>query len=182
MKNVRQIVQELGYSLTDEQLEALDKAVRENYATRAELAEKVSRIQTLNDQVKELSGKVEAGKDDAETIAQLKAQVEQFRKSEEDRAKAEDESKRRTAFMGEFDKALDGKSFINDLTRESVFEKAYAMRAANPDMDTRTILATLTADSDNLWANPQNQPSAGIPNDENETAALLEFAKQLFQQ
>ena len=78
--------------------------------------------------------------------------------------------------------ALDGKSFINDLTRESVFEKAYAMRAANPDMDTRTILATRTADSDNLWANPQNQPSAGIPNDENETAALLEFAKQLFQQ
>lgn len=182
MKNVRQIAQDLGISFTDEQLEAFDKAVRENYATRAELSEKVSRIQTLSEQVKELTEKVEAGKSDAETIEQLKAQVEQFRKSEEDRAKAEDESKRRAAFKSEFDGALDGKSFINDLTRESVFEKAYAMRAANPDMDARSIVSSLTADADNLWANPQSMPSAGIPNDENETAALLEFAKQLFQQ
>ena len=58
MKNVRQIAQDLGLGLTDEQLEALDKGVRENYATRNELSEKVNRIQSLAQQVDELSKSV----------------------------------------------------------------------------------------------------------------------------
>lgn len=182
MKNVRQIAQDLGLGLTDEQLEALDKGVRENYATRNELSEKVNRIQSLTQQVDELSKSVEASKGDADTIEQLKEQVERFRKAEEDRAKAEEDASKRAVFQADFDQALGGKTFVNDPTRESIFEKAYTMHSSNPDMKVEDIVSSLTADSDNLWANPQQKPSAGIPNDENDSAALLEFAKQLFQQ
>lgn len=181
MKAVAQIIKDMGLDLSEEQVKELDSKVRENYVTRNEHEEKLSRIEALTAQVGELSEKLE-GTEDAETKIQgLQEQVRVFEEAEAQRQADEAEKAARSAFTDEFDKAVGDKRFVNVVTHDSVFDRAFIMRQENPSMGVEDILKQVIGDQGNIWANPQME-AASQPTPQNNTseAEQAQFVARLF--
>lgn len=156
MRSIEQILGE--YQLTAEQREEIAKAVHEGYVTRNEVEEKRARISSLTEQVQALSEQAKALDGTAEQVRELRERVEAYERAEADRAKAEEEAKGRAEFAAQFEAALNGRTFANQLTHDAILERAYQRHAANPDMGADAILAAVTDGADGLWANPKADP------------------------
>lgn len=168
MRSIEQILGDHG--LTDAQVEEISKAVHEGYVTRNEVEEKKARIQTLTEQVAQLSEQAKALDGTAEEMARLKAKVQEYEETEAARAKAEEERRGRDEFRAQFDEALQGRSFANSPTYDAILSKAWETRSANPDMGVDAILEAVTAGQEGLWANPQADPRK-MPRPTADTAA-----------
>lgn len=177
MKAIKNIVQEMGLELNDEQVAELDKKVRENYVTRSEFDEKLTRIETLNSQVADLSETLKGSEDANAQIEQLNAQLKEFEDAENERVQKEAEARAKHDFLEEFTKALGDKKFANDMTQEHVFDKSFAMRKENPQMGAEDILKQVVGEQSDVWANPQasvkNQPSHTGNNSQADMAAYV---------
>lgn len=178
---MRSIEQILGdYELTDEQRQAIAKAVHEGYATRNEVNEKRERIQTLTEQVAQLSEQAKALDGTAEEVAQLKQRVAEYEEAEAQRKRAEEERESRAKFRAQFDEALAGRTFANQPTYDAILSKAWERRSANPDMGADAILEAVTAGEEGLWSNPQADPRK-MPLPASSTAAdTRAFLNKLF--
>lgn len=174
MKDIRAIVTEMGLQLTDEQLDAMEKMVREGYVTRNELEEKKARITSLTEQVKALGEQVQGAGADAEKVKALTEQVEAFQRAEQERKALE-------AWTPQLDKAIGSRTFANSVTEEAVRSRAWATHRANPDMGVEAVLAAAIGDSDGIWANAQADPKGmPLPSGNDDQAGLRDFAAQLF--
>ena len=159
MKPIETILSEAIPDLSQDVADKIVAAVRENYVTVAERDEKAKRAETYRSQVEELTAKVAELEASDETQA-LRDKVAEFEAAEAKRAEAEQAAARRKGYEDEFTKALDGRSFVNDRTRDSVLAEAIAKREANPDMGMDKVLESITADADGLFANPQQDAGA----------------------
>lgn len=181
MKDIRAIVTEMGLQLTDEQLDAMEKMVREGYVTRNELEEKKARITSLTEQVKALGEQVQGAGADAEKVKALTEQVEAFERAEQERREREEERKALEAWTPQLDKAIGNRTFANSVTEEAVRSRAWATHLANPDMGAEAVLAAAVGDSDGIWANAQADPKGmPLPSGNDDQAGLRDFAAQLF--
>lgn len=159
MKPIETILSEALPDLSQDVADQIVAAVRENYVTVAERDEKAKRAETYRTQVEELTAKVAEMEASDETQA-LRDKVAEFEAAEAKRVEAEQAAARRKGYEDEFAKALDGRSFVNDRTRDSVLAEAIAKREANPDMGMDKVLEAITADADGLFANPQQDAGA----------------------
>lgn len=159
MKPIETILSEAIPDLSQDVADKIVAAVRENYVTVAERDEKAKRAETYRSQVEELTAKVAELEASDETQA-LRDKVAEFEAAEAKRAEAEQAAARRKGYEDEFAKALAGRSFVNDRTRDSVLAEAIAKREANPDMGMDKVLESITADADGLFANPQQDAGA----------------------
>ena len=159
VKNIKDIIGELGIELDEAKLGDLDKAVLENYRTVAEVENKQSRISELEQQLATANEAMEAAKNadvsNAEEVQAMRDKIAAYEKADEERKAQTEEEKARQEFEEEFGKAVGDKQFVNDIVRGAVADKAYAIAKANPDMDVAAILGGVVGDADGVWQNPQ---------------------------
>lgn len=159
MKNIKDIIGELGIELDEAKLGDLEKAVLENYRTVAEVENKQSRISELEQQLATANEALEAAKNadvsNADEVQAMRDKIAAYEKADEERKAQTEEEKARQEFEEKFDKAVGDKQFVNDIVRGAVADKAYAIAKANPDMDVAAILGGIVGDAEGVWQNPQ---------------------------
>ena len=159
MKNIKDIIGELGIELDEAKLGDLEKAVLENYRTVAEVENKQSRISELEQQLATANEALEAAKNadvsNADEVQAMRDKIAAYEKADEERKAQTEEEKARQEFDEKFGKAVGEKQFVNDIVRGAVADKAYAIAKANPDMDVAAILGGIVGDADGVWQNPQ---------------------------
>lgn len=159
MKNIKDIIGELGIELDEAKLGDLEKAVLENYRTVAEVENKQSRISELEQQLATANEALEAAKNadvsNADEVQAMRDKIAAYEKADEERKAQTDEEKARQEFEEKFGKAVGDKQFVNDIVRGAVADKAYAIAKANPDMDVAAILGGIVGDAEGVWQNPQ---------------------------
>lgn len=182
MKGIRQIVADMGLGLTEEQTAELDRAVREEYVTRAEHAEKVSRIEALTQQVADLTERAKQLDGDSAKLEELRQRVAEYEQAEADREAAEAEGRARAEFEARLDGALGKRKFANSMTRAAVLDRAWAHHQKNPDVGAAEVLDAVVGDEQGVWANPQADPHRMPAGSDEKTARadLSDFAAQLF--
>lgn len=159
MKNIKDIIGELGIELDEAKLGDLEKAVLENYRTVAEVENKQSRIGELEQQLATANEALEAAKNadvsNADEVQAMRDKIAAYEKADEERKAQTEEEKARQEFEEKFGKAVGEKQFVNDIVRGAVADKAYAIAKANPDMDVAAILGGIVGDAEGVWQNPQ---------------------------
>lgn len=159
VKNIKDIIGELGIELDEAKLGDLDKAVLENYRTVAEVENKQSRISELEQQLATANEALEAAKNadvsNADEVQAMRDKIAAYEKADEERKAQTEEEKARQEFEEKFGKAVGDKKFVNDIVRGAVADKAYAIAKANPDMDAAAILGGIVGDAEGVWQNPQ---------------------------
>lgn len=159
MKNIKDIIGELGIELDEAKLGDLEKAVLENYRTVAEVENKQSRISELEQQLATANEALEAAKNadvsNADEVQAMRDKIAAYEKADEERKAQTEEEKARQEFDEEFVKTVGDKQFVNDIVRGAVADKAYAIAKANPDMDVAAILGGIVGDAEGVWQNPQ---------------------------
>lgn len=159
MKNIKDIIGELGIELDEAKLGDLEKAVLENYRTVAEVENKQSRISELEQQLATANEALEAAKNadvsNADEVQAMRDKIAAYEKADEERKAQTEEEKARQEFEEKFSKAVGDKQFVNDIVRGAVADKAYAIAKANPDMDVAAILGGIVGDAEGVWQNPQ---------------------------
>lgn len=159
MKNIKDIIGELGIELDEAKLGDLEKAVLENYRTVAEVENKQSRISELEQQLATANEALEAAKNadvsNADEVQAMRDKIAAYEKADEERKAQTEEEKARQEFEEKFGKAVGEKQFVNDIVRGAVADKSYAIAKANPDMDVAAILGGIVGDAEGVWQNPQ---------------------------
>lgn len=159
MKNIKDIIGELGIEIDEAKLGDLEKDVLENYRTVAEVENKQSRISELEQQLATANEALEAAKSadvtNADEVQAMRDKIAAYEKADEERKAQTEEEKARQEFDEKFGKAVGDKKFVNDIVRDAVADKAYAIAKANPDMDVAAILNGIVGDADGVWENPQ---------------------------
>ena len=159
MKNIKDIIGELGIELDEAKLGDLEKAVLENYRTVAEVENKQSRISELEQQLATANEALEAAKNadvsNADEVQAMRDKIADYEKADEERKAQTEEEKARQEFDEKFVKTVGDKQFVNDIVRGAVADKAYAIAKANPDMDVAAILGGIVGDAEGVWQNPQ---------------------------
>ena len=159
MKNIKDIIGELGIEIDEAKLGDLEKAVLENYRTMAEVENKQSRISELEQQLATANEALEAAKNadvsNADEVQAMRDKIAAYEKADEERKAQTEEEKARQEFDEKFGKAVGDKQFVNDIVRGAVADKAYAIAKANPDMDVAAILGGIVGDAEGVWQNPQ---------------------------
>ena len=159
MKNIKDIIGELGIELDEAKLGDLEKSVLENYRTVAEVENKQSRISELEQQLATANEELEAAKNadvsNADEVQAMRDKIAAYEKADEERKAQTEEEKARQEFDDKFGKAVGDKQFVNDIVRGAVADKAYAIAKANPDMDIAAILGGIVGDAEGVWQNPQ---------------------------
>lgn len=159
MKNIKDIIGELGIELDEAKLGDLEKAVLENYRTVAEVENKQSRISELEQQLATANEALEAAKNadvsNADEVQAMRDKIAAYEKADEERKAQTEEEKARQEFDEKFVETVGDKQFVNDIVRGAVADKAYAIAKANPDMDVAAILGGIVGDAEGVWQNPQ---------------------------
>ena len=159
MKNIKDIIGELGIELDEEKLGDLEKSVLENYRTVAEVENKQSRISELEQQLATANEALEAAKNadvsNADEVQAMRDKIAAYEAADEKRKAQTEEEKARQEFDEKFGKAVGDKKFVNDIVRGAVADKTYAIAKANPDMDVAAILGGVVGDAEGVWQNPQ---------------------------
>lgn len=157
MKDIKAILGENG--VEGDVAAKIEAEVRENYKTKAEWSKKVERIADLEKANADLADKAAKVEGSGEEIEALKAQVESYKAAEDKRKADEAEAERRGRFRESFDKALGEREFVNDMTADSVFEKAYALCSSDAGKGAEDAIEEAVKGSENVWANPQKTAS-----------------------
>lgn len=185
MQDIKAILAKHADELSDETKEVISKAVLQNYRTIDEVEKKTERIKELEGTNKELTEKVGELEGDSDKITELQAVVDEFKAKEKQRKEADEENQRRETFRESFDKSLGERKFINDLMRDTVFDKVYKLCGEDSSIGVKEAIENVTKDVDGVWANPQQDPrkmpGTGIEKKTPEPSASKKiFAKQLF--
>ena len=161
MENIETILAGIE-GLTPEQSEAIKAGVNANYRTIAEVQGKSAKLEDATKQLEALQSELAKAKEldgtNAEQLASFKAKVEELEKAQAEAAEAAKAKNARARFDEAFEKQMDGKAFVNAFTRDSIADKAFELRSANPDMGLDAIIEQVTAGQEGIWANPQRDP------------------------
>lgn len=160
MKNIKDIAKD--YGIEEGKLDEFEKAVLENYRTKAELDGKAAKVSELEEQLKAANEAIEAAKTadtaNADELTALKEKLEAYENDEKARAAAKTEEAAKAEFEGKLAEAVGDKEFANDIVKAAVTEKAYAMAKANPNMDVKAIVSGIVGEAAGVWKNPQQDP------------------------
>ena len=93
MKNIHEILTEIGVDVPEEKKSDFDKAFGENYKTMVDYQKQKEKLDTANQSVKELNETIKGYEGTDETIKTLQGKVEAYEKAEADRVQAEKDRK-----------------------------------------------------------------------------------------
>lgn len=161
MTDILGILKALGIEVPEDKAEELASQVVENYRTINDYNRLRAKVNDLTASLNESNAALDEAKRvsaDPDEVAKLKATIAEYQTKDEQRKKAEADSKAREQFETEFDAAVGDKQFANDIVRNAIADRAFEMKRKNPDMQTAGILAAIVGNSDGVWKNPQQDP------------------------
>lgn len=155
LQNIEEILKANG--IEGDPAEAIAKAVGENYKTVAEVEQKAKKLTETQAALDNANKALDEAKKAAESadVDGLKAKIAEYEEAAKKRTEADEEAKKRATFDEKFGNAVGDKKFVNDIVRDAVADKAYAIAKANPDMDVAAILGGIVSDAEGVWQNPQ---------------------------
>lgn len=162
---IAKIMAENGKDIAKEQkkTEAVKSELETKTAEIGELSEKVKTLETLE------------GSD--KTIKELQQKVADFEAAEEKRREAEKADKENAALLATFEEISEGKTFVNDFTKNAIFEscKAELSKEDNKGKGLKDIFAALTTDKEGIFTNPN--PPGDIPGTGSVNPEVVDDAK-----
>lgn len=160
MKNIETILAENG--IEGEQAQTIADLVNANYKTIAEYTNNREQRDNALAKVEELTSQVEKLGADAGEVEKLRSELEAVRKEAADREQAAKVEQERAAYVKELDGVLDGRKFVNDLTKKAVVDQCWERHTANPDEDTAATFKAVVGDADGIFAAKSTvKPPAG---------------------
>ena len=160
MKNIETILESAG--ITGDKAKEIADLVNSNYKTIAEYQSNRDQRDKALAQVEELTSKVEELGANAGEVEKLKTELESVRKGIADKEAAAKAEADKAAFAKEFDSVLDGRKFVNDLTRNAVLDKCWNRHQANPDENIKAAFDAVVGDTDGIFAAKASvRPPAG---------------------
>lgn len=155
LQNIEEILKANG--IEGDPAEAIAKAVGENYKTVAEVEQKAKKLTETQAALDNANKALDEAKKAAKSadVDGLKAKIAEYEEAAKKRTEADEEAKKRATFDEKFGNAVGDKKFVNDIVRDAVADKAYAIAKANPDMDVAAILGGIVSDAEGVWQNPQ---------------------------
>lgn len=172
MKNVVEILTELGFELDENKAKQVDEAVRENYKTRAEFDQKMAKFAESQKRIEELEGEI-AQRDEAiqgmngnaEELEAYKQKVAEYQKRDEERKAKELEEQRVESFKKIFVSSVGDRKFANPVIEQAIFEKVYKDCTETAGKSCQDAIEAVTKDLDGVWSNPQTDPNKmPVPN------------------
>lgn len=160
VKNIETILAEAN--VEGEQAKTIADLVNANYKTIAEYSANREQRDKALEQVAELTERVEQmGASEAE-VAKLKDELELARKEAEDKEQAAREKAERSEYEKELEAILEGRTFVNDLTRDAIIDKCWERHQANPDEATAVTFDAVTDGAEGIFtARAKVKPPAG---------------------
>lgn len=180
MKDIGSILAEHAPDMAEDAREAIEKAVKANYKTVSEWEKKTARIASLEEQVQSLSAQVADTGDAAERIEAMQKALDAYEAAEAQRKAEEAEAASREAFASQFDAAIEGKRFANEIIRQSVFDRAYEKCAAEKGLGAKDAIDSIVEGEHGIWANPQRDPHMMPGKDQLTQKPSAEDAKRTF--
>ncbi|MEG0999176.1 MAG: hypothetical protein RSF13_09125, partial [Clostridiales bacterium] len=159
-----------GVEIPDDKKAEIDKAVLSNYKTVAEVGNITAKLNTAktdliaaNGKVTELGNKIKGLEGTSDELETLKNKVSQYEAAEQARLDAEKETQNNSALLATFEEATKEKTFVNDFTKNAIFEscKSELAKNENKGKGINDIFIALTTDKEGIFANPN--PGVDIP-------------------
>lgn len=150
MKNIFDLLTEFGIAVPDEQKTAFEKALLENYRTKAE----TDKLRATAERAERAKQEAEARPDNSAELGELKKLVETLRA---DVARGKAESRVRDV--------LGGRKFANAITEKAIREGLVEALMHDSDADPAAVLASLTTGEDgkpldNVFVTESAKPTA----------------------
>ncbi|MEG1478568.1 MAG: hypothetical protein RSC20_03485, partial [Clostridiales bacterium] len=170
MENIYEIMAKAGVEIPDDKKAEIDKAVLSNYKTVAEVGNITAKLNTAktdliaaNGKVTELGNKIKGLEGTSGEMETLKNKVSQYEAAEQARLDVEKETQNNSALLATFEEATKEKTFVNDFTKNAIFEscKSELAKPENNGKGINDIFIALTTDKKGIFANPN--PGVDIP-------------------
>lgn len=171
MKNIHEILTEIGIEVPEEKKADFDKTFGENYKTIADyqkqkdkLDKATADIENANKNIKELNDTIKNYEGTDDTIKTLQEKVTAYEKAEADRVQAEKDRKADEEMNARIAETIGDVEFINEFTKNSIYQAIKDGVKADSTKGVKSIFEELTKDKEGIFKNPQdpiNLPKGG---------------------
>lgn len=171
MKNIHEILTEIGVEVPEEKKADFDKAFGENYKTIADyqkqkdkLDKATADIENANKNIKELNDTIKNYEGTDDTIKTLQEKVTAYEQAEADRVQAEKDRKADEEMNARIAETIGDVEFINEFTKNSIYQAIKDGVKADSTKGVKSIFEELTKDKEGIFKNPQdpmNLPKGG---------------------
>lgn len=188
MKNIYEILTEIGVEVPEEKKSGFDKAFGENYKTIVDYQKQKEKLDTANQSIKELNETIKGYEGTDETIKTLQGKVEAYEQAEADRVQAEKERKADEEMNARITETIGEVEFINEFTKNSIYQAIKDGVKADSTKGVKSIFEELTKDKEGIFKNPQdpiNLPKGsggGKPNSADEEYLAKKYKDNPFYQ
>lgn len=154
-----------GESLTLEQFTERTKDMKladlstGDYVAKGKADKDKDKIKTLETQLAERDSTIKALEQAKGDTQAMQAELDKYRQAEADRKAAEEAAKTDAILTEAAEKALEGKDFVNDFTRQHFVNalKTALNDPANRGKGASELFAEMTKDTDGIFKNPQQE-------------------------
>ena len=165
MKNIYEILTEIGVEVPEEKKSDFDKSFSGNYKTIVDYQKQKEKLDTANQSIKELNETIKGYEGTDETIETLKGKVEAYEQAEADRVQAEKDRKADEEMNARITETIGDVEFINEFTKNSIYQAIKDGVKADSTKGVKSIFEELTKDKEGIFKNPQdpiNLPKGGV--------------------
>lgn len=156
MKNIYELLTEIGIEVPEEKKADFDKAFGENYKTIADYQKQKEKLDTANQSVKELNETIKGYEGTDETIKMLQEKVDAYEQAEADRVQAEKDRKADEEMNAKITSEIGDVEFINEFTKNSIYQAIKDGVKADSTKGVKSIFEELTKDKEGIFKNPQD--------------------------
>lgn len=163
MKNITELLTEIGVSIPEDKKEAFTAAFNENYKTVSDYQKQKDKLEkaakdldTANQSIKDLNDTIKGYEGTDETIKTLQGKVDAYEKAETARVQAEKDRKADEEMNTRIDEAIGKVEFVNEFTKNSIYQAIKDGVKADSTKGVKSIFEELTKDKEGIFKNPQN--------------------------
>ena len=188
MKNIYEILTEIGVEVPEEKKSDFDKSFGGNYKTIVDYQKQKEKLDTANQSIKELNETIKGYEGTDETIKTLQGKVEAYEQAEADRVQAEKDRKADEEMNARITETIGEVEFINEFTKNSIYQAIKDGVKADSTKGVKSIFEELTKDKEGIFKNPQdpiNLPKGdggGKPNSADEEYLAKKYKDNPFYQ
>lgn len=164
MKNIYEILTEIGVEVPEEKKSDFDKSFSGNYKTIVDYQKQKEKLDTANQSIKELNETIKGYEGTDETIKTLQGKVEAYEQAEADRVQAEKDRIADEEMNARITETIGDVEFINEFTKNSIYQAIKDGVKADSTKGVKSIFEELTKDKEGIFKNPQdpiNLPKGG---------------------
>lgn len=156
MKNITEILTDIGIEVPEDKKSDFDKAFAENYKTIVDYNKQKEKLDTATQSVKELNETIKGYEGTDDTIKTLQKKVTDYEQAEADRVQAEKDRKADEEMNVRIAETIGDVEFINEFTKNSIYQAIKDGVKADSTKGVKSIFEELTKDKEGIFKNPQD--------------------------